>query len=60
MIVALKWKPQGKRPRGKPKKRWIDMVEEDLKTLGVENWIEAIQDRSKWLKLLENRPEEKA
>lgn len=36
------------------------MVEEDLKTLGVENWIEAIQDRSKWLKLLENRPEEKA
>jgi len=26
--VALKWKPQGKRSRGRPRKIWIDVVEE--------------------------------
>jgi len=46
--VALEWKPQEKRPRRRPRKRWIDMVEEDLKTLGVEDWREAVQDRKRW------------
>jgi len=40
--AALEWRPQGKRPRGKPRKRWIDVVEEDLKTLGVEDWREIV------------------
>jgi len=43
--VALEWKPKGKIPRGRPRKRWIDVVEEDLKTLGVEDWRGIIQDR---------------
>jgi len=28
--VVLEWKPTGKRPRGLPRKRWLDVVEEDL------------------------------
>jgi len=28
--VILEWKPMGKRPRGRPRKRWLDGVEEDL------------------------------
>jgi len=32
----------------RPWKRWIDVVEEDLKALGVEGWREAVQDRDRW------------
>eukprot|EP00102_Acyrthosiphon_pisum_P010115 XP_008178283.1 PREDICTED: zinc finger BED domain-containing protein 5-like [Acyrthosiphon pisum] len=46
--VTLEWKPIGKRPRGRPRKRWIDVVEEDLKILGVDNWRETVQDRDRW------------
>jgi hypothetical protein len=46
--VALEWKPHGKRPRGRPKKRWIDVVEEDLKIIGVEDWRETAQNRDRW------------
>jgi len=42
---ALEWKLQEKKPRERPMKRWIDVVEEDLKILGVEDWREAVQDR---------------
>lgn len=41
--VTLKWKPQGKRPRIKPRKRRIDMVEEDIKIQGVEEWREVVK-----------------
>lgn len=45
----MEWKPQGKTPRGRPpRKRWVDVVEEDLKTLGVEDWREIIQNRDGW------------
>lgn len=28
--AVFKWKPQGKRPRGRSKNRWIDGVAKDL------------------------------
>lgn len=46
--VPLEWKPKGKRPRRRPRKRWINVVEEDLKTLGVKDWRGIIQDRGRW------------
>jgi len=42
------WKPAGKRPRGRPKKRWLDVVKEDLKRIGVNDWRNLIHDREKW------------
>jgi hypothetical protein len=33
--VALNWKPEGRRPRGRPRKRWMDIVEKDLEDLGA-------------------------
>ncbi|KAL4148399.1 hypothetical protein QTP88_002652 [Uroleucon formosanum] len=46
--VALNWKPEGRRPRGRPRKRWMDVVEKDLEDLGAQNWREIVQDRDKW------------
>jgi hypothetical protein len=35
----------GKRPKERPKKRWIDGVKQDLEKLGILNWEEKIQNR---------------
>jgi len=45
---ALEWKPRGKRPRERPRKRWIDVVEEDLKSLEAEDWRKAILVGNRW------------
>ena len=31
----LEWKPMGRRIRGRPRKRWIEDVEEDIQTMGI-------------------------
>lgn len=41
--ALVEWKRRGKR---KPKKRWVDVV--DMKTLGVEDWRKAVQNREWW------------
>lgn len=28
--IAMEWKPQGRRPRGRPRNRWIVVVKENL------------------------------
>jgi hypothetical protein len=40
--------PEGSRRIGKPKLRWLDSVEEDLKKMGVRNWRCKSQDRKQW------------
>jgi hypothetical protein len=46
--LALEWKPHGKRPRGRPRKRWIDVVEEDLRNMGIDARREMVLDRDRW------------
>lgn len=43
--TVLSWKSTGKRPRGRPRKRWLD---EDLKRIGVNDWRNLIHNRGKW------------
>ena len=43
----------GKRKRGRPAKRWIDVVEEDLRRRGMKK--EDANDRKKWRKPLTSR-----
>jgi hypothetical protein len=40
-------RPEGKRPLGKPRRRWIDNIKMDLLEIGVSvmDWIGLAQDR---------------
>jgi hypothetical protein len=39
---------EGTRRRGRPRKRWKEEVERDLKVLEVRRWRELVIDRKKW------------
>jgi hypothetical protein len=43
-------KPEGKRPLGRPKRRWEDNIKTDLTEIGIDgaNWIQLAQDRVQW------------
>jgi hypothetical protein len=48
-------KPEGRRPLGKPRRRWVDNNRMDLGEIewsGV-NWIDLAQDRDKWRALVD-------
>jgi hypothetical protein len=43
-------RPEGKRPLGRPRRRWEDNIKMDLKEIGIDgaNWIQLAQDRVQW------------
>ena len=43
-------KPEGKRPIGRPRRRWEDNIKMDLQEIGCGGmaWIELAQDRDSW------------
>jgi hypothetical protein len=47
-------KPEGKRPLGRPRYRWIDNIKMDLLEIGVSvvDWIGLAQDRYRWRALV--------
>ena len=47
---VLVGKPEGKRPLGIPRRRWVDNIKLDLREVGCGymDWIELAQDRDKW------------
>jgi hypothetical protein len=42
------WEPYLSRPVGRPRVRWLEQVEEDLKKMNVRNWRENCKDRRLW------------
>ena len=51
---VLVGKPEGKRPIGRPRRRWEDSIKMDLQEVGCGSmdWIELAQDRDRWRALV--------
>ena len=47
---VLVGKPEGKRPLGRPRRRWVDNIRTDLQKVGCGymDWIGLTQDRDRW------------
>ena len=51
---VLAEKPEGKRPFGRPRRRWEDNIKTDLQQVGGScgDWMELAQDRDRWRALV--------
>jgi len=49
----LEWKPMDRRIRGRPRKRWIEEVEEDIQTMEIRGWRKRSKERTEWKKITE-------
>jgi hypothetical protein len=54
MYRVLLGKPEGKRPLGRPRRRWDDNIKMDLQEVecGGMDWIELSEDRGRWWALV--------
>jgi hypothetical protein len=41
-------KPEGKRPLGRPRRRWVDNIRMDLGEVGWGDWIGMTKDMNRW------------
>jgi hypothetical protein len=43
-------KPEGKRPLGRPRSRWVDIIRMDLGEVGWDDvdWIGLVKNRNRW------------
>jgi hypothetical protein len=46
--------PEGKRPLGRPRRRWVNNIEMDLGEIGWDDmdWIDLAHDRDQWRALV--------
>ena len=54
MYRVLVGKPEGNRPLGRPRRRWVDNIRMDLQEVacGYMDWIGLAQDRDRWRTLV--------
>ena len=53
MHRVLVGKPEGKRPLGRPRRRWEDNIKMALREVGVGgDWMDLAQDRDRWRTLV--------
>jgi hypothetical protein len=47
-------KPEGKRPLGRPRRRWVNNIKMDLREIRLDDmyWVGLAQDRDKWRALV--------
>ena len=51
---VLVGKPEGKRPLGRPRRRWEEIIKMDFQEVGggCGDWMELAQDRERWPALM--------
>ena len=54
MYRVLLGKPEGKRPLGRPRSRWVGNIRMDVQEVGCGymDWIGLAQDRKSWRKIV--------
>ena len=54
MYRVLVGKPEGKRPLGRPRRRWVENIWTDLQEVGYGymDWNGLVQDRDRWWTLV--------
>ena len=54
IFIVLVGKPEGKRPLGKPRRRWDDNIKMDLQEVGFGgmDWIDLTQNTDRWRALV--------
>jgi len=54
VYTVLVGKLKGKRPLGRPRRRWMDNIRTDLQQVGCGymDWIGLVQDRDRWRTLV--------
>jgi hypothetical protein len=47
-------KPEGKKPLGRPRRRWVENIKMDFRDIGWDgvDWIDPAQDRDQWRALV--------
>jgi hypothetical protein len=45
-------KPEGRRKAGRPRLRWLDDVENDLRVVKVKRWRKRAQTREEWASVI--------
>jgi hypothetical protein len=49
----LEWKRVGRRIRGRPRKRWIEDIEDDVQIMGIRGWRKLCKEREEWTRITE-------
>jgi hypothetical protein len=49
---VTEWEPRSSRLVGRPRLRWLDQVEKDLKKMKVRNWREKCKYRRLWNEII--------
>jgi len=54
VYMVLVGKPEGKKPLGRPRRRWVDNIRMDLQEVGCGyiDWTGLAQDRERWRMLV--------
>jgi hypothetical protein len=49
---VFEWKPTVRGIRGRPRKSWVEDIEEDIQTLGIKGWRKLSKERTEWRRII--------